>query len=161
MENSPVLMFKSAKKLEAEKHHLKCYINFHHTHIIQKHFSIIMVFSTCLMGNKEMPCSVGKRLLFIFLNHVSFLRNLYIFSSVYKSRSSHTSDSSADPREDSLKASDANWASAERKGKNYILYLKHLGELRLVKTHTQKKNKKTPRPLLVFWNVKSIYYDKT
>ena len=48
-------------------------------------------------------------------------------SSVYKSRSSHTFDLSVDPQEDTLKASDANWASTERKEKNYVFYLKYLG----------------------------------
>ena len=38
-------------KLDAEKHHLKRYINFHHTDVIQKYFPLIKIFSSSLMEN--------------------------------------------------------------------------------------------------------------
>ena len=52
--------------LDAEKHHLKCYINFHHTHIIQKHFPLIKIFSSCLMGNNEISWERSSRETFPF-----------------------------------------------------------------------------------------------
>ena len=48
-------------KLDAEKHHLKCYINFHHTHIIQKYFPLIKIFSSCLTGNNKMSQKWSSR----------------------------------------------------------------------------------------------------
>ena len=47
--------------LDAEKHHLKCYINFHHTHIIQKYFPLIKIFSSCLMGKNEISWKRSSR----------------------------------------------------------------------------------------------------
>ena len=48
-------------KLDAEKHHLKCYINFHHTHIIQKYFPLIKIFSSCLMENNKISWKQSSR----------------------------------------------------------------------------------------------------
>ena len=48
-------------KLDAEKHHLKCYINFHHIHIIQRYFPLIRIFSLCIMGNNEMSWKRSSR----------------------------------------------------------------------------------------------------
>ena len=136
--------------LDAEKHQLKWNINFYHAHIILKYFPLIKIFSSRLMGNNKMSQKWSSREAFpIYLCKSCIFpsKSVLSCSSVYKSRSSHTFDPSVDLREDTLKASDANWASAERKGKNYILYLKYLGSLRLAKKQTNEKPETFPRIL--------------
>ena len=67
-------------KLDAEKHHLKCYINFHHIHIIQRYFPLIRIFSLCIMGNNEMSWKRSSRETFpIYLSKSC----IFPFNSVY------------------------------------------------------------------------------
>ena len=60
-------------KLDAEKHHLKCYINFHHTDVIQKYFPLIKIFSSSLMENNEMSWKQSSRETFTIYHSKSYI----------------------------------------------------------------------------------------
>lgn len=79
-------------KLDAEKHHLKRYVNFHHMHIIQRHSLLRKICSSCLMGNNETSWKQSSRETFTIYLSKSCVFSFQICvscSSVYKTGSSH------------------------------------------------------------------------